>query len=62
MSNQGPTARVCEWVCNTRYEDIPADVRQEALKILYDMTGAMIAGSTLESCRPIVDLVRTPIP
>ena len=59
MSNQGPTAKVCEWVCATRYEDLPENVRAEALKVIYDEVGAMIAGSTLESCKPIVDLVRT---
>lgn len=58
MQNKGPTVRICEWACATRYEDIPADVRSEALRVLYDEVGAMIAGSTLESCKPIVDMVR----
>ena len=58
MSSIGPTAKICEWVCATRYEDIPEDVRDEALRVLYDEVGAMIAGATLESCKPIVDLVR----
>jgi 2-methylcitrate dehydratase PrpD len=56
--NQGPTARICEWVCSTRNEAIPDEVRQEALKVIYDEVGGMIASSTLESCRPVVDLVR----
>ena len=34
------------------------DARTEALKVIYDEVGAMIAGSTLESCKPIVDMVR----
>ena len=58
MSNKGPTAELCEWVCSTRYEEIPQDVRQEALRLLYDQVGGMIACSTLDSCRPVVDLVR----
>jgi 2-methylcitrate dehydratase PrpD len=58
MTSSGPTAAVCDWVCSTRYEDIPEDVRSEALKILYDEVGAMIAGSTLDSCKPIVDMVK----
>ena len=59
MSSKGPTAELCEWVCSTRYEEIPEDVRQEALRLLYDQVGGMIACSTLDSCRPVVDLVRT---
>ncbi len=59
MADKGPTAQLCEWASSMRYEDIPDDVRVEALKVIYDETGAMIAGSTLESCKPIVDLVRT---
>jgi len=58
MSRKGPTARICEWVCVTRYQDIPDEVRQEALRVLYDTVGGMIASSTLESCQPIVNLVR----
>src|SRR4051812_23369426 len=57
MSSKGPTATICEWVCSTRYEDIPLDVRQEALRLLYDQVGGMVACSTLESCKPVVDLV-----
>jgi len=59
MSSKGPTVQVCEWACSTRYEDIPDNVRQEALRVLYDEVGGMIASATLESCRPVVDLVRT---
>lgn len=58
MPSKGPTARICEWVCATRYEDIPDEVRTEALRVLYDEVGGMIAGATLESCQPVVGLVR----
>ena len=58
MASKGPTATLCEWVCSTRYEDIPSEVRQEALKVLYDEVGCMVAGSTIESVKPVVDLVR----
>ena len=58
MSSQGPTATLCEWVCSTRYEGLPDEVRQEALRVLYDAVGGMIASATLESCQPVVDLVR----
>ena len=62
MSSQGPTATLCEWVCSTRYEDLPDEVRQEALRVLYDAVGGMIASATLESCRPVVELVRSEVP
>ena len=58
MSSKGPTKDICEWVCTTRYEDIPEDVRQEALRLLLDQVGGMLASSTLISCKPVVDLVR----
>jgi 2-methylcitrate dehydratase PrpD len=58
MPNKGPTAQICEWACATRYDDLPDDARAEAVKVIYDEVGAMIAGATLESCKPIVDFVR----
>lgn len=58
MSSKGPTAKLCDWACSTRYEDIPDEVRGEALRILYDEVGGMIASATLESCQPVVELVR----
>ena len=54
----GPTKQLCQWACSTRYEDVPAEVRQETLTLLYDQVGCMIASSTLPSCQPVVDLVR----
>ena len=58
MSESGPPKRLCEWVCNARYEDVPEDVRREALRVIYDQVGGMIAGATLESCQPVVEVVR----
>ena len=57
-SNSGPTAKLCDWVCSTAYEDIPAEVRQEAVTLLYDQVGGMIPSAVLPSCKPVVDLVR----
>src|SRR5689334_24053870 len=54
----GPTAELCRWVCSTQRDDLPAAVRQEALTLLYDEVGCMIASATLPSCQPVVDLVR----
>ena len=54
----GPTSKLCDWICSTRYEDLPAEVRKETVTVLYDQVGCMIAASTLPSCQPVVDLVR----
>jgi 2-methylcitrate dehydratase PrpD len=54
-----PTSKLCQWVCSTQFEDIPAEVREETVTLLYDQVGCMIASATLPSCQPVVDLVRT---
>jgi len=54
----GPTSKLCEWVCSTRYEDLPAEVLKEMKTMLYDQVGCMIAVATLPSCQPVVDLIR----
>jgi 2-methylcitrate dehydratase PrpD len=56
--NTGPTAKLCEWVCSTTYESIPAEVRKETITLLYDQVGGMIPSAILTSCKPVVDLVR----
>jgi hypothetical protein len=45
-------------VCSTPYGDLPAEVRQETVTLLYDQVGCMIASATLPSCQPVVELVR----
>ncbi len=57
-SNTGPTAKLCDWVCSTTYESIPAEVRKETITLLYDQVGGMIPSAILPSCKPVVDLVR----
>ncbi len=44
-------------MCSTRHQDLPAEVREETLTLLYDQVGCMIASATLPSCQPVVDLV-----
>ena len=56
--DSAPTSDLCRWVCSTRYQDIPPEVRREAVTLLYDQIGCMIATCTLPSCQPVVDLVR----
>src|ERR1041384_8146712 len=57
-TSTGPTSKLCRWVCSTRYQDLPAEVRKETLTLLYDQVGGMLASATLPSCQPLVDLVR----
>ncbi|MBI2987014.1 MAG: MmgE/PrpD family protein [Deltaproteobacteria bacterium] len=55
---RGLTARLCDWVCSMGYSDLPAEVRKEAVTIIYDTIGGMIASSTLPSCQPVVEVVK----
>jgi 2-methylcitrate dehydratase PrpD len=57
-STTNPTATLCHWVSSTHYEDIPAEVRQETVTLLYDQVGCMLASATLPSCQLVVGLVR----
>jgi 2-methylcitrate dehydratase PrpD len=57
-STTNPTAALCHWACSTRYEDLPAEVRQETVTLLYDQVGCMLASATLPSCQPVIALVR----
>jgi len=52
----GPTSKLCQWVGNTTYENIPEGVRRETVTLLYDQLGGMIASAPLPSCRPVADL------
>jgi 2-methylcitrate dehydratase PrpD len=49
---------LCHWVYSTSYGDLPAEVRQERVTLLYDQVGCMLASATLPSCQPVVELVR----
>jgi 2-methylcitrate dehydratase PrpD len=57
-STTSPTATLCHWVCSTPYGDLPVEVRQETVTLLYDQVGCMLASATLPSCQPVVALVR----
>ncbi|MFC1941331.1 MmgE/PrpD family protein [Chloroflexota bacterium] len=56
--DKGPTVELCDWACSTRYSDLPAEVCKEAVTILYDTIGGMIASSTLPTCLPVVEMVK----
>ena len=55
-ATNGPTARLCQWAGETKYQNIPENVRREAVTLLYDQLGGMVASATLPSCRPVADL------
>mgnify|MGYP001178993773 CR=1 FL=1 len=57
ITGTGPTSELCRWVCFTQHQDLPAEVREETVTLLYDQVGCMIASATLPSCQPVVDLV-----
>ena len=54
----GPTAQLCRWVAAIGFQDLPEEVRREAVTLLYDQVGCMVASATLPSCQPVVDLVQ----
>ena len=52
------TRHVAEFVAHTRYEDIPADVRELAKKSMLDGLGVSLSGSISEPVRIVLDYVR----
>ena len=38
-STTSSTATLCHWVCSTAYGDLPVEVRQETVTLLYDQVG-----------------------
>lgn len=55
---KGPTAQVCEWACSMSYKDLPSDVRKEAVTLVYDTVGGLMAACRESTCQPVVDLVK----
>ena len=59
MAYEGrPTARLCDWVCSTKFEDLPEAVKKETATLIYDQVGCMIASSLLPTCQPVVNMVQ----
>ena len=58
MAYEGrPTAQLCDWVCSTKFEDLPVGVQMETATLLYDQVGCMMASALLPSCQPVVNMV-----
>jgi 2-methylcitrate dehydratase PrpD len=45
----GVTARLCQYVADARYEDLPASVRKEAVRTLLNYVGGAVGGSNQEA-------------
>ena len=59
MAYEGrPTAQLCDWVCSTTFEDLPAEVQKETATLIYDQVGCMIASALLPTCQPVVKMVQ----
>src|SRR3712207_6066522 len=53
--NAGPqTWRVAEFVRTVRWEDLPADVRSQAIRCVLDLCGAAVAGSRTQAAHSAV--------
>ena len=46
--SNGPTAELCHWLCSTGYEELPAEVRKEAVTLLLDQVAASEARKHLQ--------------
>ena len=58
MAYEGrPTAQLCEWVCSTKFVDLPVAVQQETATLIYDQVGCMLASALLPTCQPVVKMV-----
>jgi len=52
------TGRLAEYISNLQYEDLPAEVIQQAKKIILDALGCQVSCSLLENGRSIIKLGR----
>jgi len=55
---EDPMITLCRMVVETQYEDLPSDVTDFAKRLILDTLGITIAGSSQESIREVVDLVK----
>ena len=51
------TERIAQWICASRYDDLPAVVREKTIDVLYDSVGCMLACSTLREVKAIVEFI-----
>ena len=57
MEQIAVTERLAQWLCSTRYEDLPAQVREKTVDVIYDSVGCMLACSTLDEVQTIVGFI-----
>jgi 2-methylcitrate dehydratase PrpD len=51
------TGKLAQWLCEQRFEQLPAEVKRKALDVVYDSVGGMVACSTLPEVEALVRLV-----
>jgi 2-methylcitrate dehydratase PrpD len=52
------TEDLADWLCSTRYDDLPLEVRGKALDVVFDSVGCMVACSVLPEVRHIVEFIK----
>src|SRR5262247_2205305 len=52
------TEGLADWLCSTRYDDLPLEVRGKALDVVFDSVGCMAACSVLPEVRRIVEFIK----
>ena len=52
------TEKVAGWMHSTSYEDLPVQVKEKAVDVIYDSVGCMLACSTLPEVRTIVEFIK----
>ena len=53
------TERLAQWLCEQRYERLPAEVRDKAVDVVFDAVGCTVACSQLPEVKAIVELVES---
>jgi 2-methylcitrate dehydratase PrpD len=55
MSAKTATRRVAEFACDVSWEDLPADVRKQAIRCVLDLLGSTVAGSRTKVARLVAN-------
>ena len=58
MAVQGATQTVIDWIFSTGFDDMPAEIRRQAVLSLYDGVGANLACSLLPVAHRTVDFIK----
>ena len=53
------TERLAQWLCDQRFENLPAEVREKSVDVVFDAVACAVACSQLPEVRAIVELVES---